>query len=240
MTDITNKVKETSLENSEFSTDDTKNLLVAMAQLGQQTKESGIEIRPHKKYSEVKDRVLIFRETFGTRYGIRSKLLPEFCEVGKIVTIQAEITDKDGNVIASGIASENIGIDADNKINVASGVENCDTSAIGRALSCLGLHGGEYASSNEMLVALTEKNKNLFQSQYPNGADSVKEVLKAMSEEELIEFTTDTKRKDFIKEFISHEDQVNIASLMNVRHKDIMDKRSKEEEAKLKEKKKSK
>jgi hypothetical protein len=38
-------------------------------------------------------------------------------------------------------------------VNQTSAIENAETSAIGRALAALGLHGGEYASANEIDIA---------------------------------------------------------------------------------------
>lgn len=42
-------------------------------------------------------------------------------------------------------------------VNKTSALENCVTSAIGRALSCVGLSGGEYASSFEVDNAINNK-----------------------------------------------------------------------------------
>ena len=58
-----------------------------------------------------------------------------------------DIKDKDGFIVASGIAEE---IRGSSNVNKTSAVENCHTSAAGRALAMLGLSGGEFASANEM------------------------------------------------------------------------------------------
>ena len=50
-------------------------------------------------------------------------------------------------MIGSGMAEE---IRGSSPVNKTSALENCETSALGRALASLGLHGGEYASDNEM------------------------------------------------------------------------------------------
>lgn len=44
-------------------------------------------------------------------------------------------------------------------VNKTSALENCVTSSIGRALSCVGLSGGEYASSFEVDNAINNKPK---------------------------------------------------------------------------------
>ena len=44
---------------------------------------------------------------------------------------------------------------ADGKINKTSALENAETSAIGRALACLGLGGTEFASADEVARAIS-------------------------------------------------------------------------------------
>ena len=92
----------------------------------------------------MQDRVNIFRRNFGLDYKIETDLIHND---DKKIIVKAVIRDKDNHVIASGLAEE---IRGSSKINTVSAVEVCDTSAIGRALSCLGLSGGEYASANEI------------------------------------------------------------------------------------------
>lgn len=66
---------------------------------------------------------------------------------GKRVVMKAIITGEDGAIIGSGFAEE---IRGDGNVNKTSALENCETSAVGRALASIGLAGGEYASANEM------------------------------------------------------------------------------------------
>lgn len=92
-----------------------------------------------RKYLPVKDRLTIFREEFGLEYGIRTGVYVQ----DKNVIASAEIVDGKGMIIASGNAMVDIE-------RMDAPVESCETFAIGRALACFGLHGGEYASSQEM------------------------------------------------------------------------------------------
>tara|TARA_R100001129_G_scaffold121163_1_gene84053 strand:+ start:680 stop:1204 length:525 start_codon:yes stop_codon:yes gene_type:complete len=66
---------------------------------------------------------------------------------GSIVVMKAEITTLDDTVLATGHAEEVRGVGL---VNKTSALENCETSAIGRALASLGIHGGEFASLNEV------------------------------------------------------------------------------------------
>ena len=225
MNDITKLKDDKPLENSECITSDIEILHKAMEEVTGFTKEKGVGIVAGKKYSQVQDRIIYFRKHFGLSYGIKTRILTEFSVPGEIITIQAEIINMNGTVVGSGIASEHIGVEQGGlqgrdykKINVASGVENCDTSAIGRALASIGLHGGEYASANEMIKAVTgNKDKELFKKDYPLGIESVNETLKAMSDSALADFLKDKKRISFIKEHISHEQDVALSEYVKGR-----------------------
>ena len=97
-----------------------------------------------KKYLEVKHRITILRRHYAIALGIDTTLIEAN---DKFVRVQARIADPDGRVIASGMAEE---YRDKGPVNKTSALENCESSAIGRALASLGLHGGEYASANEL------------------------------------------------------------------------------------------
>jgi hypothetical protein len=61
--------------------------------------------------------------------------------------MKASIIDNQGMILGSGFAEE---IRGQGNVNRTSAIENCETSAVGRALASIGLSGGEYASMNEM------------------------------------------------------------------------------------------
>jgi hypothetical protein len=90
----------------------------------------------------------VFRHYFGLDYGIETSIVKDD---GEKVVVKALITLND-KVVGSGLAEEVRGRVFANSphVNETSAIENCETSAIGRALSSLGLHGGEYASINEI------------------------------------------------------------------------------------------
>lgn len=117
-----------------------------MAAISEANEKHGINVRGNKKYLEVSKRVEIFRQHFGISAGIRTEIKHLGISRGEPVVIQAVI-EKSGSVLATGTACEVIG---EGNVNRASALENAETSAIGRALATLGLHGGEFASANEM------------------------------------------------------------------------------------------
>ena len=127
-----------------------------MAEADSMTATAGVRQKGNKMYLEVKHRVTILRRHYPIALGIDTTLLEAN---DKYVRVQAKIADPDGRVIASGMAEE---IRGKGLVNQTSALENAETSAIGRALASLGLHGGEYASANEMdaVVRKTEIQKN--------------------------------------------------------------------------------
>lgn len=77
-------------------------------------------------------------------WGVRTQMLRSDDEV---VVMCAEVCDEHGRVIGSGHAEEKRGA---NNINRSSALENCETSAVGRALANAGYLGVDIASAEEM------------------------------------------------------------------------------------------
>lgn len=107
-------------------------------------KSHGVKQKGNKLYTMVVHRTEAFRRELGTDFGISTEIL---VDDGKRVVLKAIITDKDGRTIGAGHAEE---IRGQGMVNSTSALENAETSAIGRALSSLGISGGEYASANEL------------------------------------------------------------------------------------------
>ena len=120
----------------------------AIAQLNELREERGIDING-KLYSKVIDRIEMFRSTFGADYGIDTKVdYSSGFNNGAVVVVTAKIGDvKTGITVASGTAMCYVGSD---QVTSTSPIEATETAAIGRALACFGLAGGEFASANEM------------------------------------------------------------------------------------------
>ena len=106
-----------------------------------------------KEYHTVAKRVNDFREAHGNDYGITTEIVTN----NDLVTIRAVITArKDGFVIATGTAEEKRG---SSQVNRTSALENCETSAIGRALAAFGIGGTEFASANEVQNAVHQQQE---------------------------------------------------------------------------------
>jgi hypothetical protein len=122
----------------------TNKFQTAMDFVADLNKSHGVMQRGGKQYTEVAKRVEAFRTVFGGEYGIDTDIIHND---GQTVVVKATVKDKDGFVVGSGLAEE---IRGSSHITKTSAVEVCETSAIGRALASMGMHGGQYASANEM------------------------------------------------------------------------------------------
>ena len=116
---------------------DIKKIQAAVGAMDQVTVKGG------KQYTQVAQRVEAFRVNIGDELGMESELI---VDDGKRVVMKAIIRSRDGFVVATGWAEELRG----QGVNKMACIENTETSAYGRALANLGLHGGEFASDNEI------------------------------------------------------------------------------------------
>lgn len=103
-----------------------------------------------KSYITVAKRVQDFRSDYGNDVSIETEVL---C-AADLVLVKATIKNEEGRILASDHAEEERG---STNINKTSAVENCCTSAIGRALSALGYGGTEYASADEVTNAINNQ-----------------------------------------------------------------------------------
>jgi len=109
-----------------------------------------------KEYHTVAERVHAFRET-APDLTIETKIVRW---EGDDVVVKASISDN-GKLIATGLAHE---VRGSTNINKTSHVENCETSAIGRALAAFGLAGTEYATADEVANAIAQQQEKEIQS----------------------------------------------------------------------------
>ena len=119
-----------------------------------------------KEYVEVNERVIYFRQNFGTKeemFGINTAIV-EWDKENKEVITRAWITDPKDRTVASGLAHESQH-DKASFVNATSYVENCETSAIGRALAAMGIGIEDaYASADEVKRAV-EQYRLFFKSE---------------------------------------------------------------------------
>ena len=128
-------------------------------------KSHGVNQRGGKKYTQVVHRMEAFRRFHGLDYGVDTNVL---VDDGHRVVIKATLTNSDGVQIGSGMAEE---IRGQGHVNTTSALENCETSAVGRALASIGLAGGEYASANEIDAVQRKTEAKAEIKAENNGAD---------------------------------------------------------------------
>lgn len=125
-----------------------------------------------KEYVMVNDRILAFKKLYPSW-----AIITELVKLSEgICVIKATILNEDGEPMATGHAYEKEG---SSFINKTSYIENCETSAVGRALGLLGI-GIEtsIASAEEVANAIKQQKED---KPLPT-ADDFKKVLKANKE----------------------------------------------------------
>ena len=120
-----------------------------------------------KDYVEVNQRVLAFRKLVPN-----GTISTEIVSLGNgVVVIKATIINEDGSVLATGISYEK---ENSTFINKTSYIENCETSAVGRALGFAGFGiSTSIASANEVQTAIVNQEK----SKKVNISPEIKEQL---------------------------------------------------------------
>ena len=106
-----------------------------------------------KNYAMVFERIKALRKVIPNA-SIETEVV--HIEDGSII-IRATVRDDDGHIIGTGHAEEK---DGNGNINMTSFVENCETSAVGRALGMCGIGIDEgFASADEVATAIKQSNK---------------------------------------------------------------------------------
>lgn len=115
------------------------------------SKDTGKVTIHGRQYETVASRVQKFRDEYKQELSIITELLERD---ENTVVMKASIFKGD-QVIATGHAEENRSAST---INKTSALENCETSAIGRALAAFGLAGTEFASADEVAQAISQQS----------------------------------------------------------------------------------
>ena len=103
-----------------------------------------------KEYKTVALRIQEFREKHPD-FTIQTDLV----EANDMLVVMKATISQGDQVVATGYAEE---VRAASKINRTSALENCETSAVGRALAFFGLAGSEISSADEVANAIKQQN----------------------------------------------------------------------------------
>lgn len=145
-------------------------------------------------YVEVNQRVLAFRKLYPEGL-IHTEMIDN--ENG-ICIFKATIYNQEGNELATGYAYEK---ENSTFINKTSYIENCETSAVGRALGFLGIGiDTSIASKEEVINAVvnqeekptilaTEKQCEVIKNKYEENVEELTEILKSLGKKKIVELT---------------------------------------------------
>ena len=110
-----------------------------------------------KDYATVALRLAVARRNLGARLNIATEVMhndKETCVVKATVLIN-------GMIVATGLAEEKKNA---SRINQTSALENCETSAVGRALAFCGMTNDKIASAEEVSAAIEQQSKEIQQA----------------------------------------------------------------------------
>lgn len=171
-------------------------------------KDSG-KVNIHgKEYKTVALRVQEFREKYDQEYGIQTELVSAD---EQIVIMKAYISDKSGFVLGSGYAEEDR---SRSQINRTSALENCETSAIGRALAACGFAGTEYASANEVQNAIHQQETPVNPVSGHRFKNGEKEAIHAQVRA-CLEIGDEHGLKEIFDEYGSPEEKMKVWGIFN-------------------------
>ena len=136
-----------------------------------------IEMADGKRYVTVSQRVKGFRQVLPSG-SIQTKILK--LSNGECI-MQATIYDEEGRTLSTGIACE---VEGSSSINATSYIENCETSAVGRALAMLGIGSETSISSYDEVRDAKETRGEITVN---SSIAPTKEQIKAQDDKEKLE-----------------------------------------------------
>ena len=107
-----------------------------------------------KDYATVALRLAVATRNLGAKLKIETEIV----SIDKDVVVVKAIVTIAGNVIATGLAEERRSA---SRINQTSALENCETSAVGRALAFCGITNDTIASAEEVAAAIEQQDQKL-------------------------------------------------------------------------------
>ena len=162
-----------------------------------------------KDYAIVAEKVRAFRELFPNG-SIQTEILSDD---GERCVVKATAYDEDGKVLGTGHAFE---MRAGSNVNKFAYLENCETSATGRALSMCGIGSGEFASADEMsgVIAMAEWSEKTIEPRNVSYLEHLIEVTNSDRDKFLkyfgVEEMTQIKNPDYRRAVDMLEDKMEV------------------------------
>ena len=169
----------------------------------------------------------LMQETLKRYFGetLTEKILTNEGELtgDNMVAVKCVVKNLEGRVVGSGLAYEH----KDNgPVNKLSALENCETSAIGRALASMGLAGGEYASGDE-INSIEDKEEALWRDEFPLGLMSVLTTTDAMDDKEFMKFNNNGEQKIWFCKYLGQQEMEHYVDIVTKRKQKIIEQQEK-------------
>lgn len=149
-----------------------------------------------KDYAEVNQRIKAFRQCYPD-----GAITTEILSIANgVVMMKATVADGDGKVIATGLAYEK---ENSTFINKTSYIENCETSAVGRALGMCGF-------GIEVSVASYEEVTNAQENQNPKKKDEKTHQNSSKHHQNDVQNKTEQEQINYRQELIAYCNNNNI------------------------------
>ena len=127
-----------------------------------------------KEYKTVAERLSEVASDTKGKYSLKTKVIGD---VNGTVLIKATLELERGTFVGHAYEREDAGY-----INKTSHVENCETSAIGRALASAGYAGSEFASADEVANAITQQNEKKVEKKKELSKQDIRHLIDAAGE----------------------------------------------------------
>lgn len=172
-----------------------------------------------KDYAQVNDRIKAFRELCPN-----GTITTDIIELANgVVTMKATVYDEEGKILGTGLAQEK---ESSSYINKTSYIENCETSAVGRALGFAGIGvDGSMCSAEELVNAITNQSKEPEKKQKTQKAQSGDPLLAKIDAEQKKQILAELERTGIdisavITPFgIKTLDDMTVAGFMSTMHR---------------------
>lgn len=159
-----------------------------------------------KQYAEVNQRIKAFRQIVPEGF-IETQIIEELSDDDK-VTIQAFVGYYDGDrrkILGTGTAQE---YQASSFINKTSFIENCETSAVGRALGMMAIGIDTSVASYEEVANAIENQGKEIPSRTPINAQAVEKIRSLYTDDEIDEMLKRLKFTDISQLKMSHANRL--------------------------------
>ena len=169
-----------------------------------------------KNYDTAAERLLEFKKQYPNHSIITELLSHTLTPDGKYqVDFMCRIINDLGLTAATGHASEREGM---GEVNKTSWLENCETSAIGRALKAFGIGGSGNFASKEEVDNAKSKQQTVQKSEKVSKGEKLTNKAKNGTKPVTLDFITDKRSKAEVNKMATELKKIGISSVIMLPH----------------------